>query len=35
MGEAAEVILSLLFDLAGPFVFERFAKSSLRWLRVW
>ena len=35
MWEVAELALSLLFDLVGPFVFERFAESSLRWLRVW
>jgi len=35
MWEAAEFTLSLLFDLVGPFVFEPFAESRFRWLRVW
>ena len=35
MWEVLELTLSLLFDLAGPFVFEWFAERSLRGLRVW
>jgi hypothetical protein len=35
MWDLQELTLSLLFELAGPIIFERFSEKALGWLKVW
>jgi hypothetical protein len=35
MGEVLELTLSLVFELFGALIFDRFAECSLRWLKIW
>jgi len=35
MGDLQELTLSLLFELAGPIIFERLSEKALGWLEIW